>query len=578
LPNNSLLRRGRLALASLTVAAAAVAVSAFDIIREGGFPVKWQDGTVFFSIKVGTGRTLQDGTNFSTSFIAAMDTWNGVVGSIQLSGNIDAEGLGGRQNGVNEVFFGPDVYGTAFDTQTIAVTTSFRSSVLTNGTYYRRTQSDIVFNNSRNWDSYRGATQTGVIDFRRVALHELGHVLGLDHPDQATPVQTVTAVMNSRVSSIDSLQADDIAGAQSLYGAPTSVTRPANNDFANATTVTLTNNAATVTGRNNFATKQQGEPNHAPNEAGGASVWWRLVAPASGSLNVTTAGSTFDTLLGAYTGNAVDALSQLASNDDVQAGVIRTSTITFNVTGGTTYFFAVDGWEGEWGNVTLNFSLTPSAPSAPVITAQPQNVTTTIGGTASFSVTANGNPAPTYQWARNGTAIAGATASTLSLTNVQTADAGNYSVTVSNSSGSATSSTATLTVNGIAPTITAQPQSQTVTTGSNVTFSVTATGNPTPTYQWSKGGVAISGATGTSLALTNVQTGDAGTYTVTVTNSAGNVTSTAATLTVNSPVIPPSTGGGGGGGGGGGAPSAWFALVAAAAAVARAWRRRAPHD
>ena len=108
-----------------------------------------------------------------------------------------------------------------------------------------------------------------------------------------------------------------------------------------------------------------------------------------------------------------------------------------------------------------------------------------------------------------------------------------------------------------APRIQTQPQSQTVSTGASVTFSVTATGVPAPTYQWIKN-APISGATGSTYALNSVQTVDNGTYTVTVTNIAGSVTSDPATLTVM-PVVTVGTGFSSlGGGGGGGAPSLWF--------------------
>lgn len=565
----------RFLTAILALSLATIHALGYDLIRDDGRVVKWATGTVTFQVKVGSSPTLQDGSNYSTSFIAAMESWNAVIGTLQFAGNISTDAPPtSNGNGINEAFFAANVFGEAFGEDTLAVTTSYRSgSVQSDGTY-RRTQSDIVFNSSRTWNSYRGFTQSGVIDFRRVALHELGHVLGLDHPNQATPPQTVSAIMNSRVSSIDALQQDDIAGAQELYGTAGSVTRPANNDFANAIAVTLTNNAATVTGSNINANKQTGEPNHATGEPGGASVWWRWTAPSDGSLVLTTAGSNFDTLLGVYTGTAVNALTQIASNDDVQSGVIRTSTLTFNVSAGTVYSIAVDGWDGEWGSITLNFSLSPTNnATAPTISSQPQNTTATEGGNASFTVTAAGIPIPTYQWSKGGTAIAGATTATLSLTNVKASDAGTYTVTVSNSAGSVTSNPATLTVNpaATAPTITTQPTSQTVTAGASATFSVVATGTPTPTYQWSKAGTAIAGATNASYSIASTSAADAGSYTVTVSNSAGSVTSNAATLTVNPVVVtPPSSSGGGGGGGG--APSHWFFAALALAALAR-WRQ-----
>jgi beta-glucanase (GH16 family) len=122
-----------------------------------------------------------------------------------------------------------------------------------------------------------------------------------------------------------------------------------------------------------------------------------------------------------------------------------------------------------------------------------------------------------------------------------------------------------------APLITTQPQSQTVTVGANVQFSVTASGKPAPSYQWYLNGTALSGATGARLSLANVQTTDAGSYTVTVINNSGTVTSSVATLTVNSAPVPPSSSGGGGGGG---AMEGWFVMALAFLALVRARRFR----
>src|SRR6266446_2382763 len=83
-------------------------------------------------------------------------------------------------------------------------------------------EADILFNRAQSFDSYRGPLRSGSFDIQRVALHELGHALGLAHPDQAG--QHVSAVMNSIISDIYTLTADDIAGGQSLYGARTSPT------------------------------------------------------------------------------------------------------------------------------------------------------------------------------------------------------------------------------------------------------------------------------------------------------------------------------------------------------------------
>lgn len=459
--------RNNLLLRALTVAATLVTVvssPAYETIRSGSSLIKWPNGTIPMQIKLGASKALQDGTNYSASAQAAMEAWNTVLRNVQFAPTVATEGLGRDRDGINELFFDSKIYsnaadgGDAFEDNTLAVTISYRSSTLSPDGTYRRTNSDIIFNTKWTWNSYRGARQSSSsvgIDLRRVAIHELGHSLGLDHPDEWG--QTVAAVMNSHVSDIDAATRDDLDGAQYIYGVPGNATAPANDNFANATVVTIpASNTLTLTGSSLSATKESGEPNHA-SETGGASVWWKWTAPFNGPLEVKTAGTPFDTLLGVYTGTAVNALTLVASNDDAEPAPTsgtdsqtrnRTSIVTFTATQGTTYYFAVDGWSGEWGsNISLTFSFSPVIPdSAPTITTQPQSQSVLVGTNVVFSVVATGKPNPTYQWNKNGSAIAGATSTTLSLTNAQVSDSGNYTVTVANSVGSVTSSSATLTV------------------------------------------------------------------------------------------------------------------------------------
>jgi hypothetical protein len=98
--------------------------------------------------------------------------------------------------------------------------------------------------------------------------------------------------------------------------------------------------------------------------------------------------------------------------------------------------------------------------------------------------------------------------------------------------GGGGSSSSTSTTAATAPTITAQPASVSVAAGNSASFSVTATGTATLAYQWRKAGTAISGATSATYSLSSVTSSDAGSYDVVVSNSAGSVTSSAATLTV----------------------------------------------
>ncbi len=186
----------------------------------------------------------------------------------------------------------------------------------------------------------------------------------------------------------------------------------------------------------------------------------------------------------------------------------------------------------QYMTAILNF-LVPSAPS---IATQPSNQTVVQGANATFSVVANGAAPLAYQWRFNGADISNATTNSYTRTNAQPADAGSYTVVVTNNSGSVTSDVATLTVN-VPPTISVQPQSLTVTQGNNAMFTVTATGTPSPGYQWRFNGANISSATNSSYTRTGAQSGDAGSYTVVVTNVAGSITSSVATLTV---LVPPS--------------------------------------
>ena len=107
---------------------------------------------------------------------------------------------------------------------------------------------------------------------------------------------------------------------------------------------------------------------------------------------------------------------------------------------------------------------------------------------------------------------------------------------VSNGTGTVTSSDAALTVTAapVAPTITTQPAAQTVDARNSVTFSVVATGTPSPIYQWKKNGTDISGANSASYNIPATPSTDNGAvFSVVVSNSAGSVTSSDATLTVN---------------------------------------------
>ncbi len=168
---------------------------------------------------------------------------------------------------------------------------------------------------------------------------------------------------------------------------------------------------------------------------------------------------------------------------------------------------------------------------APAISGQPQNLTVTQGTSATFNVSAGGNPSPNYQWRFNGANITGATASNYLRTNAQATNAGSYSVVISNSVGSVTSANAILTVN-IPPTITTQPASRTINAGGTTSFSVVAGGTSSLNYQWQLNGTNLPSQTVSTINLENVQPSQAGNYSVLVSNVAGSTNSANALLSV----------------------------------------------
>lgn len=160
---------------------------------------------------------LQDGSNsWDDSAADALAIWNQYADTVQFVRV--APGPTGGGDGISSVFFSNSVYGEAWPGGTLAVTLYYSS----NPDSYVFTETDVIFNSSQNWNSYRGPIQrngtSSLYDLHRVALHEFGHALGLSHPDERG--QNVIALMNANISDLDHLADDDIAGVRSLYSKP----------------------------------------------------------------------------------------------------------------------------------------------------------------------------------------------------------------------------------------------------------------------------------------------------------------------------------------------------------------------
>lgn len=292
----------------------------------------------------------------------------------------------------------------------------------------------------------------------------------------------------------------------------------------------------------------------------------------SGPIAVTVAGLTatssdFFTVLGA-TG---EPPSITHAPEGVEAPLDGRATFSVAATGTPplTYQWALDGraLPGEQGasltrspvsathvgtySVTVSnafgFVVSPGATltlttagGGPVITSPPASLSVVVGDDATFTVVATGTGTLSYQWRRDGQPVTGATDGSYTIVGATLADAASFTVTVTDSVGSVTSAAALLTVTPAptAPAITSPPVSLTVGPGAKASFSVSATGTAPLTYQWRFGGQAIAGATSATYSIASAAAGNAGSYTVTVTNSVSSVTSVAATLTVSATTPP----------------------------------------
>jgi hypothetical protein len=138
---------------------------------------------------------------------------------------------------------------------------------------------------------------------------------------------------------------------------------PANDNFANA--FAISGVSGTTNGSNVGATVEAGEPNLL-GVAVGESVWYKWTAPADGAYTFTTAGSSFDSLLGIYTGSALDALALVIEGYDILSipgGFSQPAS--FKAAGGTAYYVQVDGYAFGLpdGNLVLSWN-TNTQPSA----------------------------------------------------------------------------------------------------------------------------------------------------------------------------------------------------------------------
>jgi Matrixin len=187
---------------------------------------RWLDGAATFYTGM-PGRTPGSTTSWSSAFEAAMQEWTdntdftfiinkdyaSPCAGYSRSNRDFPNGTGDQKNGAD---FSSSLCGNAFGSGVLAVTLTQASDGKLG--FGHLEEADIVFNAGARWDVYSGPRtitvdpRTNIVDFGRVAVHELGHALGLDHESVAP------AIMAPRITDLSRLQPDDIAGANAIYG------------------------------------------------------------------------------------------------------------------------------------------------------------------------------------------------------------------------------------------------------------------------------------------------------------------------------------------------------------------------
>ncbi len=383
---------------------------------------KWPSGTVTLQLSLGNANgTLSDGnTNWNVAVAPALDMWNQQMGAIQLRGIMNSTAPVSRGDRVNSLAFASTFFGSSFGSNTLAITGySYSGSTML--------EADTLFNTAQPWDSYRGALRSS-FDIQRVALHEVGHAIGLAHSSVAG------AIMSPYIGNQYTPSPDDVAGVQALYGAPSGSPTP--------TPTPSPTPSATPTPTPTATPSASPTPTATPGTV-------QMVNPIPGTV-FSSSSVTFNWTAGNATAFALLVGSSQNGSDVYNSGITRAQTVTVNVPTDGRAIYVTLGFQvnSTWSFNSYRYTAfssagtpTPTPTPTPTATPTPSKVSVSLsvapssiqtGGAATFTISTTSPPATaiTVTYAMGGTAGFGSNYSLSGTPGQVTIQAGSTSATV----------------------------------------------------------------------------------------------------------------------------------------------------
>src|ERR1043166_3859271 len=230
-----------------------------------------------------------------------------------------------------------------------------------------------------------------------------------------------------------------------LLAALPAIAQPANDSFAGAWLLSGIN--VSTNGNSTGATREEGEPWPGQQNVGGRSVWFVWTAPVTAATRINTVGSAFNTMLGVYTGNAVNALTQVAANDN-GPGIGQASQVDIPAIQGTTYHIAISGRNNFGGAASGAYVLNLQVLSAIAITSPTNGSLFAAGAPINISASVVGFTATRVDFYGGTTLLGSATTApySFSWTNAPLGSNSFSAVAVDGSGGTLTSATVNIAV------------------------------------------------------------------------------------------------------------------------------------